>query len=247
MIHGSVVTSAVYVPGDGTWSNNYVTVSGNTIYDCALAGIFLKDTLTYTVSGNTITDCQDGVYINDNGVTIQRGVISGNTIENVDRRGIHWDGGACVVDGNMIDNFGDSGSGQVADQSAIFINAAGSDSVVSNNSIQNGLTGILVNSNPDTLAITGNIVASDCTGSGIYFLSYTGDNLVVANNVLASTTTWTNAPTPSPTKVFSGNLPPPSSFTITNLTTDRTYDANSTTVAELADILGTLISDMGMD
>lgn len=33
-------------------------------------------------------------------------------------------------------------------------------------------------------------------------------------------------------------------FTITNLTTDRTYDANSTTVAELADIIGTLITDL---
>jgi hypothetical protein len=32
-------------------------------------------------------------------------------------------------------------------------------------------------------------------------------------------------------------------YTITNVTTDRAYDANSTTVAELADVLGTLIAD----
>ncbi|MHC4752867.1 MAG: hypothetical protein ACYTFW_23730 [Planctomycetota bacterium] len=32
-------------------------------------------------------------------------------------------------------------------------------------------------------------------------------------------------------------------YTVTNVTTDRTYDANSTTVAELADVLGTLIAD----
>jgi methionine synthase II (cobalamin-independent) len=29
-----------------------------------------------------------------------------------------------------------------------------------------------------------------------------------------------------------------------NLSTDRTYDADSTTVAELADVLGTLIEDL---
>lgn len=35
-----------------------------------------------------------------------------------------------------------------------------------------------------------------------------------------------------------------SAYTPTNVTTDRTYDANSTTVAELADVLGTVIADL---
>ena len=39
-------------------------------------------------------------------------------------------------------------------------------------------------------------------------------------------------------------IPTANTFTVTNLTTDRTYNANSTTVAELADILGTLIRDL---
>ena len=33
-------------------------------------------------------------------------------------------------------------------------------------------------------------------------------------------------------------------YTVTNLTTDRSYDANATTTAELADVLGTLIADI---
>ena len=33
-------------------------------------------------------------------------------------------------------------------------------------------------------------------------------------------------------------------FTVSNVTTDRTYDADSTTLAELADVLGTLINDL---
>jgi hypothetical protein len=35
-----------------------------------------------------------------------------------------------------------------------------------------------------------------------------------------------------------------SAYTITNVTTDRAYDANATTVDELADVLGTLIADL---
>lgn len=35
-----------------------------------------------------------------------------------------------------------------------------------------------------------------------------------------------------------------SAYTPTNVTTDRSYDANSTTVAELADVVGTIISDL---
>jgi hypothetical protein len=33
-------------------------------------------------------------------------------------------------------------------------------------------------------------------------------------------------------------------YTATNVTTDRAYDADATTVAELADVLGTLIADL---
>lgn len=36
----------------------------------------------------------------------------------------------------------------------------------------------------------------------------------------------------------------PAAYTPTNVTTDRSYDANSTTVTELADVLGTLIADL---
>lgn len=38
--------------------------------------------------------------------------------------------------------------------------------------------------------------------------------------------------------------PVPDNFTATNVTPDRTYNADSTSTAELADVLGTLISDL---
>lgn len=45
---------------------------------------------------------------------------------------------------------------------------------------------------------------------------------------------------------FFGTTPAtkPSAYTPSNVTTDRTYDANATTVDELADVLGTLIADL---
>ncbi|MCP4204209.1 MAG: hypothetical protein GY769_20020, partial [bacterium] len=43
-----------------------------------------------------------------------------------------------------------------------------------------------------------------------------------------------------------GTAPTPQSaaYTPTNVTTDRTYDADSTNVDEIADVLGTLIEDL---
>jgi hypothetical protein len=40
------------------------------------------------------------------------------------------------------------------------------------------------------------------------------------------------------------NISSPATYNESNVVTDRTYDANSTTVAELADVLGTLIADL---
>lgn len=36
-------------------------------------------------------------------------------------------------------------------------------------------------------------------------------------------------------------------YTPSNVTTTRTFDANNTSVAELADVLGTLLADLGLD
>lgn len=208
IIHGSILTSGVYVPGDGTWSNDNVTISGNTIFNHALAGIFLKDTLSYSITGNTISDCDQGIYVNDNGVTILRGSITGNTIHTVERQGILWDGGACSCSGNIIDGFGDSGSAQESDKAAIFVASAASGSIISDNVIMNGIHGLLLNSNPSQFIVSDNVVRSSCTGYGIYFLSFTGDNFTISGNQLrAATGAFQTLPTLSGTKRVSGNSP----------------------------------------
>ena len=46
-------------------------------------------------------------------------------------------------------------------------------------------------------------------------------------------------------RTINGLLAPTTSWAaITNVTTDRTYDADATSTAELADVLGTLIADL---
>lgn len=51
------------------------------------------------------------------------------------------------------------------------------------------------------------------------------------------------ATTPTPGKGLPAPLAP-KQYTTSNVTPDRTFDADSTSTAELADVLGTLISDL---
>lgn len=118
---------------------------------------------------------------------------------------------------------------------------------------QTGTTWTGVNLNPtlaaNTITTYRHIFCSDVTNAtnvyGVYsamnsaankyFLygagtaaSYLGGTLQVQGNV------GFNGQTPSARQTY----------TVTNLTTDRSYNANATTVAELADVLGTLIADL---
>ena len=68
-----------------------------------------------------------------------------------------------------------------------------------------------------------------------------------STNLILGTTTGTKIGTSTSQKLGFFNKTPvaqPSAYTPTNVTTDRSYDANATTVDELADVLGTLIADL---
>lgn len=45
-------------------------------------------------------------------------------------------------------------------------------------------------------------------------------------------------------ELFTAHPASTNKYSVSNLTTDREYDADSTTTAELADVLGTLITDL---
>lgn len=216
IIHTSLVTSGVYVPGSGTWFNDQVVVADNVIYTCELAGIFLKDTKSYTISGNLIYNCQDGIYVNDNGVGILRGTIHGNTIHTVERRGIYWDGGVCSCTGNVIDDFGDSGSVTESDKAAIFLNDTVAGSVISGNVIKSGIHGFVITGNGTQFIVSNNVVRSSNTGYGALFIAFTGGTFLITNNILsAATAAFSGAPAVSATAVRSGNVPQLDALTFT--------------------------------
>lgn len=68
-----------------------------------------------------------------------------------------------------------------------------------------------------------------------------------AKNIILGTTTGTKIGTATTQKLgFFGKTPvvQPAAYTPTNVITDRAYDANATTIDELADVLGTVIADL---
>lgn len=64
-------------------------------------------------------------------------------------------------------------------------------------------------------------------------LNFKGANITVTDNAIDNSTDVTITPT---------TLSP--AYTVTNVTTDRTFDADSTSINELADVLGTVIQDI---
>lgn len=68
-----------------------------------------------------------------------------------------------------------------------------------------------------------------------------------ASDLTFGSTTGTKIGTATTQKIGFWNQTPvirPSAYTPTNVTTDRSYDANSTTLDEIADVVGTLIADL---
>jgi len=66
-------------------------------------------------------------------------------------------------------------------------------------------------------------------------------------NIILNATTGTKIGTAASQKIGFWNATPvaqPAAYTPSNVSADRSYDANSTTIDELADILGTLIADL---
>lgn len=78
-------------------------------------------------------------------------------------------------------------------------------------------------------------------------LSATTETYTDAINIAVGSTTGTKIGTATTQKLGFWNKTPvvqPAAYTPTNVTTDRSYDANVTTIDELADVLGTLIADL---
>ena len=91
------------------------------------------------------------------------------------------------------------------------------------------------------------------SGTNVWDLTTTSNGCLVdltmtdAKNIVLGSTTGTKIGTATTQKLGFFNKTPvvqPAAYTPTNVTTDRSYDANATTIDELADVLGTLIADL---
>ena len=79
------------------------------------------------------------------------------------------------------------------------------------------------------------------------FLKNADQTLAEGVDIAVGTTTGTKIGTATTQKLGFFNATPvvrPAAYTPTNVSSDRSYDANATTLDEVADVLGTLIADM---
>lgn len=97
-------------------------------------------------------------------------------------------------------------------------------------------------------AIPASLITAGTFGSGAYSFG-TGNAVTLGTIELGAASDTTISRVSAGVAAIEGKtimtLPTsPADYTVTNVTTDRTYDANSTTIDELADVLGTLIADL---
>jgi hypothetical protein len=83
---------------------------------------------------------------------------------------------------------------------------------------------------------------STTTGDGIFKVVGNGEATFQAN--LSGTDRTIQFQDASGTVAYLTDIQTEQTYSVTNVTTDRDYDANASTVGELADVLGTLITDL---
>ena len=93
------------------------------------------------------------------------------------------------------------------------------------------------------------LVNIDLVWAGVWNYRFSASALTIldGNNIIVGSTTGTQIATATTQKLgFWGATPvvQPAAYTPTNVSTDRSYDANATSIHELADVLGTLIADL---
>lgn len=247
-IVGNVVNGGYY--GISANHAHGSAIAGNVVVGAKLIGIELAESNGCAVAGNTV----DGTGITQNGIasnvisgTYGYSAITGNAVRNVTQKGIHiYRAVHMAISGNAIAISDASASGiylQVNDAAYATI---GGNLIDGAGTAVNGIT---LNTS-DVVAIAGNTISGFAT-AGIRLYATTAfsfDDLAITGNTFAGNADdW--APLLSGGAALGSrnviDIPSErSTYTFTNVTTDRSLDADSTTTAELADALGTLIADL---
>ena len=207
IITGSLVTSGIYAPANGTWRNSDISISANEIKNHNLAGIFLKDTDGFNVVGNQIQDCNGGVFALDSSVGggAKLGTIANNTMQRLGNRAIHCETGMICIAGNNILGFGAQASPSIVERSALYVSGVGQSAVISGNIFADGEHGILLSGVFGRLTMTGNM-AQTVRGYGAVFIDFTGDEWIITGNHLTGDQGQIAGLPRSPQGIFSNNL-----------------------------------------
>lgn len=197
-------------------------VSGNRLVGGTTAILTASTSVGCCIMGNIVSGAALGVHVIGADC-----VVSGNVLTTMSSHGIRVDSTAtdCVVSGNSLKTITSNG---------VYLNAAVRAHVVGNK-INAANVGISIAAGVDCHVADNSTVAS--VTASISENGASSATTVVHNRFDGTTTVnGTGSVLIKPTKS--------SAYTPTNVTTDRAYDANSTDVAELADVLGTLIADL---
>jgi len=246
--------------GIGGDSPQHMTITGNVIDNCGYQGIHLEDDAKYiTISNNVISNTGGGTSApvgQQIGISMVAGyynVIESNIIYNSVDDGIQLSG-ATVGRHNSVTNnhcYENGGHG-------IFVSTARFLRLESNNCKNNAGSGIYMTS-PARTIISRNFCYNENNPAGVLYtqvngleISGTASNCVISDNVCYDNSAADFVNVDSSASVLASNNDfldsatqvATRTYTATNVSADRSYDANATTTNELADVVGTLIADL---
>lgn len=242
----SVIANNVVIGGSmgiSVDSSDYSSVIGNTIRGPHVNGIEFAGTDYSVASGNVI----DGNGVTEAGFGISNSstsiVVTGNVVRNCLLKSLHFIASSkCTISGNLF--VATAGTNCIYLQSASHVAVAG-------NTLEGGDPGGGVTIEVSTqVAVTGNLFTGFDKGVQVYGTSgaHVFDDITVSGNVFEDVLFHWREELSGGAALGSGvyiNVPQNGeTYTVSNVSTDRSFNANSTTTDELADVLGTLIADL---
>lgn len=233
-----------------------ITINANMVYSSGTSGIRLNDVQRIAVTNNISRDnVSSGIIIQDDADGVVADVlVSGNVAFGNDRgiRTVATDIDRVLVQGN-VSRGNTTTDYDVQNKSNIIVrnNITGASSTVASGATVN-LPEEIDDITISSTATINTITASYIGRRVLLRFSSTAALADGAGNLLLKSATFTGAAERTIELVCDGtnwqeigrSMEPSSAYTVTNVTTDRTYNANSYTMDELADVLGTLIADL---
>jgi hypothetical protein len=245
--------------GIGVAGGKHVSISNNVVNNCGQQGIHVEDDSRFvSIIGNVVSNSGSGTNTPANegiGIAIYEvyhSSVEDNIVYNSADSGIRSSSGTvarhCSIENNLSYENGNHGIELITPR---FF------TVLGNNCKNNAVSGIEM-TGPARSVFSNNFCYNEANPLSPLYTQVNGikvtgtpTNTVFMNNTCYDNTNdFVGVASSSTVMAAFNNLidnavqPATRTYTITNVSTDRAFDADSTTTAELADVLGTLIADL---